>query len=313
MMRSDINRSGEMEVFVAVVETGGFSAAARRLSMTPSAVSKLVTRLEKRLDARLVSRSTRQLRLTPEGRDFFERATAILASIEDAERAAGAAVKAVGRIRLNSSSVYCTHVLNPLLPEFLALYPGVTLDIAQTDQVIDLLADHTDVAVRAGPLKSSSLVARKLGETRMVVAASPAYLERCGRPQTPQDLSRHNLISFSYSRSIREWPFRQGGEALSVVPSGAVQVNDGEGMRQLALAGVGIVRMGQFVLASDLAAGRLVPLLEEMNPGDREPFYAVYVGQGGPLPSRVRALLDFLAERGRVDREGKPYPPATTV
>ncbi|TRL35806.1 LysR family transcriptional regulator [Rhizobium straminoryzae] len=300
MARADINRSGEMEVFVRVVETGGFSAAARSLSMTPSAVSKLVARLEKRLDARLVSRSTRQFRLTPEGRDFFERATAILASIEDAERAAGAAVKAVGRIRLNTSSVYATHVLNPLLPDFLALYPGVTLDIAQTDQVIDLLADHADVAVRTGPLKSSSLVARKLGETRLVVAASPAYLARTGTPRVPADLAGHNLISFSYSRSIREWPFVVSGETVMAVPSGAVQVNDGEGMRQLALAGVGIVRMGEFALASDLAAGRLVPLMEDLNPGDREAFYAVYVGQGGPLPSRVRALLDFLAERGRV-------------
>ncbi|SIP95509.1 transcriptional regulator, LysR family [Rhizobium sp. RU35A] len=300
MARADINRSGEMEVFVRVVETGGFSAAARSLSMTPSAVSKLVARLEKRLDARLVSRSTRQFRLTPEGRDFFERATAILASIEDAERAAGAAVKAVGRIRLNTSSVYATHVLNPLLPDFLALYPGVTLDIAQTDQVIDLLADHADVAVRTGPLKSSSLVARKLGETRLVVAASPAYLARTGTPRVPADLAGHNLISFSYSRSIREWPFVVSGETVTAVPSGAVQVNDGEGMRQLALAGVGIVRMGEFALASDLAAGRLVPLMEDLNPGDREAFYAVYVGQGGPLPSRVRALLDFLADRGRV-------------
>lgn len=300
MARADINRSGEMEVFVRVVETGGFSAAARSLSMTPSAVSKLVARLEKRLEARLVSRSTRQFRLTPEGRDFFERATAILASIEDAERAAGAAVKAVGRIRLNTSSVYATHVLNPLLPDFLALYPGVTLDIAQTDQVIDLLADHADVAVRTGPLKSSTLVARKLGETRLVVAASPAYLARTGTPRVPADLAGHNLISFSYSRSIREWPFVMSGETVTAVPSGAVQVNDGEGMRQLALAGVGIVRMGEFALASDLAAGRLVPLMEDLNPGDHEAFYAVYVGQGGPLPSRVRALLDFLADRGRV-------------
>ena len=299
MARADINRSGEMEVFVRVVETGGFSAAARSLSMTPSAVSKLVARLEKRLDARLVSRSTRQFRLTPEGRDFFERATAILASIEDAERAAGAAVKAVGRIRLNTSSVYATHVLNPLLPDFLALYPGVTLDIAQTDQVIDLLADHADVAVRTGPLKSSSLVARKLGETRLVVAASPAYLATTGTPRVPAD--RRVARSVFTLRACDVRGVRSaGGRGAAAVASGAVQVNDGEGMRQLALAGVGIVRMGEFALASDLAAGRLVPLMEDLNPGDREAFYAVYVGQGGPLPSRVRALLDFLADGGRV-------------
>lgn len=300
MARPEINRSGEMEVFVAVVEKGGFSAAARSLGLTPSAVSKLVARLEKRLGARLISRSTRQFQLTPEGRDFFERSAAILASIADAERAATSAVEAVGRIRLNSSSVYCNQVLNPVLPEFFARYPGVTLDIAQTDLVIDLMADHADVAVRAGPLKSSSLVARKLGETQMVVAASPAYLTRHGTPQHPLELARHNLLRFSYSRSVRDWRFRVNGEILSITPTGSVQVNDGEGMRQLALSGVGIVRMGAFTIRRDIEAGRLVPLLQPFDPQEPEAFHAVYVGQGGPLPSRIRALLDFLAERGRV-------------
>lgn len=300
MLRPEVNRSGEMQVFVAVVEGGGFSAAARNLGMSPSAISKLVSRLEKRLGARLVQRSTRSFQLTPEGRDFFDRSTAILASIEDAERAAGAAVEAVGRIRLNSSSVYCTHVLNPLLPEFLALYPGVTLDIAQTDMVIDLLADHTDVAIRTGPLKSSSLVARKLGETPIVIVASPTYLERTGVPRHPAELGGHTLLRFSYTRRVRDWPFLVDGQIFSVTPGGAVQVNDGEGMRQLALAGVGIVRMSAFTVADDIAAGRLVPILEAYSAGDREEFYAVHVGQGGPLPSRVRALLEFLAERGRV-------------
>jgi DNA-binding transcriptional LysR family regulator len=300
MARPDVNRSGEMEVFVAVVEKGGFSAAARDLAMTPSAVSKLVARLEKRLGARLISRSTRQFQLTPEGRDFFERSAVILASIEDAERAAASAVEAVGRIRLNSSSVYCNQVLNPLLPTFLALYPGVTLDIAQTDLVIDLMADHADVAVRAGPLKSSSLVARKLGETELVVAASPDYLQRHGTPRHPLELAEHNLLRFSYSRAVRDWRFVIDGEIVSITPSGSVQVNDGEGMRQLALSGVGIVRMGAFTIRRDIEAGRLVPLLEAFAPKEPEAFHAVYVGQGGPLPSRVRALLDFLAEHGRV-------------
>lgn len=301
MARLDVNRSAEMEVYVAVVEQGGFSAAARALSLTPSAVSKLISRLESRLNVRLINRSTRQFRLTPEGREFYERSASILASIEDAERAAASAVEAVGRIRLNTSSVYLAHRLNPLLPQFLARFPGVTLDIAQTDTVVDLMADHTDIAVRTGPLKSSSLIARKLGETRLTVAASPAYLERHGTPLHPNELSRHNLLRFGYSRSVRDWPFREGDTEIAVTPSGRVQVNDGEGMRQLALAGLGIVRMGSFVVADDIRSGRLVPLLEEFNPGDREEFYAVYVGQKGPLPSRIRALLDFLAEHGRVE------------
>lgn len=300
MARLDVNRSGEMEVFVSVVENGGFSAAARRLGMTPSAVSKLIARLEQRLGARLVNRSTRQLKLSPEGQAFYDRATAILASIEDAERAASASVEAVGRIRLNTSSVYCVHILNPLLPEFLERYPGVTLDIAQTDLVVDLMADQADVAVRTGPLKSSSLVARKLGETTMVLVASPAYLARHGTPAHPQDLEGHNLLRFAYSRSVRDWPFRVEGEEFLITPKGRVQVNDGESMRQMAVSGIGIARMGAFLVAEDIRAGRLVPLLETFNSGITEEFYAVYVGQGGPLPSRVRALLDFLAEKGRI-------------
>lgn len=300
MARLDVNRSGEMEVYVTVVEQGGFSAAARSLELTPSAVSKLISRLEQRLGVRLINRSTRQFSLTAEGKEFYERSASILASMEDAEHAAASAVEAVGRIRLNTSSVYLVHRLNPLLPEFLSRFPGVTLDIAQTDTVVDLMADHTDVAVRTGPLKSSSLIARKLGETRMMLAASPDYLARFGTPQHPRDLTGHNLLRFAYSRSVRDWPFRDGVEDMAITPSGRVQVNDGEGMRQLALASVGIVRMGAFVVEEDVRAGRLVPVLEAYNPGDMEEFYAVYLGQGGPLPSRVRALLDFLGQHGRV-------------
>lgn len=300
MAKLDVNRAAEMEVFVSVVENAGLSAAGRQLAMTPSAVSKLMTRLERRLGVRLINRSTRQLKLTPEGQDFYERSVAILASIEDAERAAASAVEAVGRIRLNTSSVYCAHVLNPLIPRFLARFPAVTLDVAQTDQVVDLMADHADIAVRTGPLKSSSLIARKLGQTRMVVVASPDYIAARGEPKHPQDLASHDLLRFSYSRSVRDWPFRVDGNDLLITPAGRVQINDGEAMRQMALAGVGIARMGSFLLQDDLKSGRLVPVLEAFNPGDLEEFYAVYVGQGGPIPSRVRALLDFLAEHGRI-------------
>ncbi len=182
MARADINRTNEMDVFVSVVEQGGFSAAARACRMTPSAVSKLVSRLEARLGARLVNRSTRAFQLTPEGSTFYERATRILADIMEAERSAGAGEQPVGRIRLNTSKSYATHVLAPILPDFLDRHPGVTLELVETDMVIDLLAERTDVAVRAGPLKSSSLVARKLGDTAMTIVAAPAYLSRFGEP-----------------------------------------------------------------------------------------------------------------------------------
>ncbi|WP_407051765.1 LysR family transcriptional regulator [Methyloraptor flagellatus] len=300
MARPEINRSGEMEVFTRVVEHGGFSAAARICRMTPSAVSKLVARLETRLGTRLVNRSTRAFQLTPEGCAFFERATRILADIEDAERNAGAGEQPVGRIRLNTSASYATHILAPILPAFLERHPGVTLDLVQTDQIVDLLAERTDVAVRAGPLKSSSLVARKLGETAMVIVAAPAYLARFGEPKTLDDLDTHRRLGFGYVRTVDGWPLKQGDETIVVPTVGRVQASDGEALRHLALGGGGLARLAAFTVRADIASGRLVPVLEHLNPGDREAFHAIHIGQGGPLPSRVRALLDFLGERGKV-------------
>jgi DNA-binding transcriptional LysR family regulator len=300
MVRSDTNRSAEMEVFVSVVERGGFSAAARARRMTPSAVSKLVARLEARLGARLVNRSTRAFQLTPEGCAFFERASRILADIEDAERHAGAGERPVGRVRINTSASYATHILAEVLPDFLDRYPDVTLDLTQTDLVVDLMAERTDVAVRAGPLKSSSLVARKLGETAMIIVGSPGYLARFGEPKTVEDLDHHNRLGLGYARHMDGWPITNGNETITVPTVGRVQASDGEGLRRLAVAGVGLVRLAAFTLREDIAAGCLVPVLEQFNPGDREAFHAVHIGQRGPLPSRVRALLDFLAERGKV-------------
>jgi len=300
MARSEINRSGEMEVFVRIVEQGGFSAAARVCRMTPSAVSKLVSRLEARLGVRLINRSTRALQLTPEGCSFYERSTRILADIEDAERSAGAGEKPDGRIRVNTSASYATHILAPILPMFMELYPGITLDLVQTDVVVDLLAERMDVAIRAGPMKSSSLVARKLGETAMVVVASPAYLERFGEPKSIGDLKDHNRLGFGYVRTVEGWPLRDGNGTTVVPAVGRVQASDGEGLRRLALAGAGLARLASITVREDIAAGRLVPVLEHLNPGDKEPFHVIHIGQGGPLPSRIRALLDFLAEHGQV-------------
>lgn len=294
------NRSGEMEVFVRVVELGGFSTAARAENMTPSAVSKLISRLEARLGARLLNRSTRQLQLTPEGCSFYERATRILADMADAERMAGGGEQAVGRVRISTSASYFNHVLAPVLPAFLALHPGVTLDIVRSDTVVDLLAERVDVAIRAGPLKSSSLVARKLGETALIIVAAPSYLERCGAPRSIADLEAHNRLGLGYARAVDGWSLREGGETVVLPVTGRVQTSDGEGIRRLALAGVGLARLTAFTVRDDIAAGRLVPILGHLDAGVTEAFHAVHVGQGGPLPSRVRALLDFLGEHGRV-------------
>ena len=296
MARLDINRSGEMEVFVRAIELGGFSAAARACGMTPSAVSKLVARLEHRLGTRLVNRSTRQLQLTPEGCVFYERSVRILADLTEAERCASTDATPRGKLRVNANVPFGHRFLLPLVPAFVARYPDVTLDIVLTDEVVDILEERTDVAVRAGPMKNSNLVARKLGATRMTIVGAPGYLERCGMPRTPADLETHNRLGATYARAQAGWPVRDGGSTRVVPVSGNVQASDGEALHRLAVAGLGLARLAAFQVRDDIAAGRLVAVLEDCNPGDLEEIHAVYVGQGGHVPLRVRAFLDFLVE-----------------
>lgn len=297
MARLEVNRSGELEVFVRVIELGGFSAAARACGMTPSAVSKLISRMEQRLGTRLVNRSTRQLQLTPEGCVFYERGVRLLADLDEAERCASAHAAPRGRLRVNANVPFGHHFLLPLAPEFLDLHPDVTLDIVLTDEVIDILEQRTDVAVRAGPLKSSNLMARKLGATRMVIVGAPGYLTRHGIPTTPDALLRHNRLGANYVRAQPGWPLRHDGEDTVVPVTGNAQASDGEALHRLALAGLGLARLAAFQVREDIAAGRLLAVLEDCNPGDVEEVHAVFVGQGGHLPLRVRAFLDFLAER----------------
>jgi DNA-binding transcriptional LysR family regulator len=301
MSRIDVNRSGEMEVFVRAVDLGGFSAAARDLRMTPSAVSKLVTRLEARLGARLVNRTTRHLQLTPEGIVFHEKARRILADMEEAERSAAAADRPVGRIRINTSASYGTHILAPILPGFLERYPDLSLEVVQTDKVVDLLAERADIAIRAGALASSSLIARRLGETELLIVAAPDYLDRMGQPATLAGIDRLNRLGFSYMRASDEWRLVEDGQEQVVTARSSLQASDGEALRHLALAGAGMVRLSRFTIRADLEAGRLTEVLPGRMVVEMEAFHAVYVGQGGLMPARVRVMLDYLAEHGRVD------------
>jgi DNA-binding transcriptional LysR family regulator len=288
-------------VFVRVVEAGSFSAAARALRMTPSAVSKLIARLETRLGARLISRSTRKLQLTPEGTAFYDSGVRILADMDAAEREAAAGAAPRGRLRVNSYVPFGHHRLMPLLPRFLERYPEISVEAVLTDSVINLMEERADVAIRAGPLSESRLVARKLGQSRMVVVAAPAYLEARGTPRTPAELTSHNLLAFGFVRHIDGLPFVDAEGAPVMVPiAGNAILSDGEAMRLTTLAGAGIARLARWHVEPDIAAGRLVRLLEEFNPGDEEQTHAVYVGQGKHLPARVRAFLDFLAETVRL-------------
>lgn len=193
------------------------------------------------------------------------------------------------------------HFLLPLAPEFLARHPEITLDIVLTDEVIDILEQRTDVAVRAGPLKSSTLMARKLGATRMVIVGAPDYLARHGTPATPQHLFAHNRLGPNHVRAQPGWPLRHEGIDTVIPVSGNAQASDGEALRRLVLSGLGLARLAAFQVREDIAAGRLQAVLEDANPGDLEEVHAVYVRQGGHMPLRVRALLDFLAQNVEID------------
>lgn len=297
---NDINRAREMEVLVQVVEAGGFSAAARAARLTPSAVSKLVSRLEARIGARLLNRTTRKLALTAEGQVFYDRARGILADIDEAERtAAGAAPR--GRVRINSTVAFGLFHVIPSVPVFVERHPDIALDLILTDAVIDLLDEGVDIAIRVGPLRGGNLMARRLGSSRMVVVGSPAYLARRGVPTTLETLADHDLIGFNFVHKRSVWPFKGArGEERAFQVEGKVTASDGESARALAVAGAGVTRLARFHVAADIAAGRLTPILEDINPGDAEDIHAVYVGHRSVLPSRVRAVIDFLVANVRL-------------
>ncbi|MFK3767292.1 LysR family transcriptional regulator [Pseudomonas putida] len=302
MRRLDINCFAEMSVFVRVVEDGGYTAAAKSCAMSPSAVSKLISRLENRLGTRLLNRSTRRQRLTPEGTAFYERSLTILAALDEAEQEAAASSVPQGTVRVNCNVDIGRLYLLPLLNEFLGYHPAVSVEIFLSDEVVDLISSRADVAIRSGPLKSSNLVARRLGETRTLIVASPAYLETHGTPTLPSDLASHNCLGFTFNQPSMEWGFVDGdGQSFSIPVTGNTQVSDGHGVRNLAILGLGLARVGFCQVEQDLAAGQLLPILEDFMPPGKTEVHAVYVGQGGRLPTRVRAFMDFLAANLKIN------------
>jgi DNA-binding transcriptional LysR family regulator len=288
------NRIGEMETFLAVAQGGSFAGAAKALRLTPSAVSRCIARLEARLGVVLVHRTTRALTLTPEGEFYRQRVAGLVAEIDEVERSVRREQQRPrGRLRVNASVPFGTQCLLPILPRFIATYPEVTLDLSLSDALVDLVEEQADIAIRIGPLRDTRLRAKKLGRSRMAVVASPAYLAQHGRPDRPQDIDRHICLRFSFRRSIDSWPFRVGSRTLQRPVDGPFLGNSGEVVRLMAVAGGGIARLGRFHVAADLAAGRLVEILADFNPGDTEDIHALYVGHER-LALRVRAFLNFL-------------------
>jgi DNA-binding transcriptional LysR family regulator len=292
------DRARSLALFTAVVDQGSFSAAGRVLDLSPSAVARGIDRIEARLGVRLLLRTTRALTLTAEGQAYFQAARRILADLDDAEQQIADQGAPRGRLRVSAALSHGRLRIVPLLGEFVALYPHILIDLALSDLPVDIAAGQADVAIRFGPLSDSSLTARKLGENGRVIVASPAYLARHGTPRVPEDLHGHNCLNFNFRRAEPVWPFRRDGQDFALPMKGNIETNSGETLGQLAAAGVGIARVGSFSVADEIADGRLVPVLEAFNPGDVEAIHAVFVG-GANMPARVRAFVDFLAERLR--------------
>ncbi len=289
------DRAKDFEVFAAVAATGSFSAAGRQLSLTPSGVSRAVDRIEARLGTRLLLRTTRALTLTPEGQSYLSGARRILADIEEVEQSIANQGAPKGRIRVSAAVSHGRVCIVPLVKGFIERYPSILVDINLSDAKVDIAQGQADVAIRSGPLADSALMARRLGDNGRTVVASPDYLAVAGTPETPEDLARHNCLNFNFRRAEPVWPFRRHGKNETMAVSGSVEANSGETLLQLALDGVGIARLGNFGIGRAIATGRLVPLLEPYNPGDREIFHAVFVG-GPNTPARIRLFVDYLSE-----------------
>lgn len=286
----------EMNVFVAAVDAGGFSAAARLLDLTPSAVSKQISRLETRLGARLLNRSTRRISLTAAGREFYDRSRAILADIDEAERAVGqASAVPQGTLRVTASISFGQRQIVPLIPDFTSRYPGVRVEVIFSDRIIDIIEDGVDVAVRVSAPTDSALIARQLVPDRRVVCAAPDYLARNGVPDSPEDLSRHNALIYSTVYSDT-WRFDGPSGTRAVRVASDFAANSGEAIRDMALAGHGIARLATFLVGPDIKAGRLVELLPDWRDPQENIIHAVFPGRR-LVPPATRAFVDFLVEK----------------
>jgi DNA-binding transcriptional LysR family regulator len=299
-----------MELFVRAVGQGSFSSAARALNVTPSAVSKALGRMEDRLGVQLLDRSTRSIRLTAEGQLYYDECQRLIGEIEELERTLGAGRDVPhGRLRVNSSVPIARQHLLPILPEFLARYPDIELDLSMSDEVVDLIDRRADVAIRISPLQDSSLHARKLLDFRRIVVASPAYLAKHGTPLTPADLAAHNCLAFNLKSSLNEWPFIQDGRPFSVAVGGNFSANNGDSLREFVLSGVGIARLASFMIGDDIREGRLVALLEEYHPQDTLGVFAVFFRQKY-MPARIRRFVDFLVHKlGQIPGTAIQLPP----
>ncbi|NVZ26195.1 LysR family transcriptional regulator [Pseudomonas gingeri] len=298
-MTFDSSLASGMGVLSAVVDSGSFAKAADSLDMTPSGVSRAIARLEKHLGIRLFDRTTRSIKLTDEGRRLYEEITPLLAGLEEAAHAASGSASSVrGRLRVNIDPYFSRLILGPALGEFMSRHPLLQLELYTRDHLGDVVADGFDLAVRFGHPASSSLVARKLLEVRVLTCASPAYLKRHGRPLAPLDMEdeRHVCVSFRDPESGRPfpWEFHRGGQRVDVRNNARLVLNDVGTLHSICETGYAIAQVLDLGVQPMLDSGRLVELFPDW-PDERFPLYALYPSRHLP-PAKVRAFLDFIIE-----------------
>ena len=292
-----MDRITSMRVFVRAATDGSLSAAARHLGISPAMATKHVNALEARLGVKLFHRSTRRLALTEAGNDYLEACQRILPEIDEADAAAvSQRVKASGVLRMNVPLSFGHCFVAPLMPAFSQRHPEVTVELGLSDAGLDLIAGNWDLAIRIGHLADSPLQARQLGDTPMRVCASPGYLATHGHPAHPDDLAAHATMSYSYLSSGDTWSFRNTAGAAAVVRiRPAVHATNGDLLRRLAIEDGGIIVQPAFIVADDIAAGRLIQVLPDWTLGEFA-LYAVYLSRRH-LSAKVRVFIDYLVEQ----------------
>ncbi|AKV04270.1 Transcriptional regulator, LysR family [Labilithrix luteola] len=282
-----------IEFLTAAVAAGSFAAAARRLGVTPSAVSRRVAQLERDLGVPLLARTTRSLRLTNDGQAFHERCVRILEELREArDTIARATKKPAGLLRVDAPVALGRAVLAPKLKRFLDRYPEIRLDLTLRDHFVDPVAEGLDVLVRIGSLGESNLIARKLGASRILHVATPSYLKRNGTPKNLKDLARHDCLGYLRDGRPAAFKFVAGDSTLATEIEGSFNANDAEVLKQLVIGGQGIAALFDFLVRDELASGQLVEVLDQ-HPGTMWPIHALYPRNRHLLP-KVGVFLDFL-------------------
>lgn len=290
-----MDRFIEMEAFNAVVDTGSFVKAADSLNTSKAAISRYVSDLETRLGVRLLHRTTRKLSLTDEGQVFFLRSKELLSELNNAElEITSRNVIASGLIRINAPVTFGIKHLSPLWGQFLNRYPEIKLDITLADRIVDLVEEGYDVAIRVASLPNSTLISKKLSSTRLILCASPAYLNKSGTPQHPHELTHHSIIAYSHFSTKDEWYFNGPEGQVSVKTNPRIHSNNGDTCRSVALKGLGIILQPSFLISEDIQSGALIELMPQYRSIELG-IYAIYASRKHLAP-KIRVLIDFLAE-----------------